>query len=149
MKPGHDFPGVSVGASIFNDQKELFLSKRSKNATNERGCWEKPGGKVDFGETLQAAIKREIREEYGVELELLEQLPAQNHLLPDEGQHWVPTCFIARIKSGEPKIMEPDKCDAIGWFSLAKLPQPLSVITKLDLQALKHSKFFHENLITQ
>jgi len=33
-----------------------------------------------------------------------------------------------------PKIMEPNKCDEIGWFKLDKLPEPLSTITKLDLK---------------
>lgn len=138
MKPGIDYIGVSVGAMIFNNEGRLFLSKRSKNATNERGCWEIPGGKVGFGETLEDAIKREIKEEYGVEIELIKQFPAANHFIPSEKQHWVPTSFLAKIKKGqEPKILEPDKCDGIGWFPLNKLPKPLSIITKIDLKHLK------------
>lgn len=55
-------------------------------------------------------------------------------MLTDEKQHWVPTCFIASIPAGqEPKVMEPDKCDAMGWFGLDNLPEPLSVITRLDI----------------
>ncbi len=144
MKTGIDYIGISVGAMIFNQKRELFLSKRSQNVTNERGCWEIPGGKVDFGETLQKAIKREMLEEYGVDLVLLHQLPAQNHLLPKEKQHWVPSCFVCKVKGNkEPKILEPEKCLAIGWFKLSKLPKPLSEITKLDLKALKkYRKFF-------
>lgn len=138
MKQGIDYIGVSAGAMIFNKKQELFLSKRSKNTTNERGCWEVPGGKVNFGETLQEAVKREIKEEYGVDIELIEQFPAANHLIPKEKQHWVPTTFLAKIKKGQkPKILEPDKCDAIGWFSLDKLPKPLSIITKIDLKVIK------------
>ncbi|MFH0864125.1 MAG: NUDIX domain-containing protein [Candidatus Gottesmanbacteria bacterium] len=141
MKKGIDYIGVSVGALIFNKKGEIFLTKRSKNTKNEHGCWEAPGGGVEFGETLQDAIKREIKEEYGVDIILLKQLPAQNHLLPKESQHWVPTSFIAKIKNGQtPKIMEPEKCDNLGWFPLNKLPRPLSVITKLDLKALKKDK---------
>ena len=139
MKPGIDYIGISVGALMFNNQGEIFLTKRSQQVKNERGCWEAPGGAVEFGETLQDAVKREIKEEYGVDIELLHQLPAQNHLLPQENQHWVPSSFISKIKSGQtPTIMEPHKCDAIGWFSLKKLPKPLSVITKLDLTAYHH-----------
>jgi mutator protein MutT len=140
MKPGVDFPGVSVGALILNDKGELFLSKRSENTKNEHGCWEIPGGSVEFGETLQDAIKREMKEEYGIEIELIEQMPAQNHILPDEHQHWVPTCFICGIKSGEPKIREPHKCDAIGWFAFDKLPFLLSKITTLDLKVYEKIK---------
>lgn len=138
MKPGIDYIGVSVGALIFNDKSEIFLAKRSQLAKNERGFWEAPGGSVEFGETLEHAIKREIKEEYGVDLILFEQLPAQNHLIPKEHQHWVPSSFVSRIKDNQPpKILEPEKCDAIGWFKLTDLPRPLSIITKLDLKTFK------------
>ena len=59
MKKGIDYIGVSVGALIFNDKGELFLGKRSQQATNEKGSWEAPGGGVDFGETREQAIRRE------------------------------------------------------------------------------------------
>jgi 8-oxo-dGTP diphosphatase len=134
MKAGIDYIGVSAGAMIFNDKGELFLAKRSQNTKNERGHWEAPGGGVEFGEILENAIRREMQEEYGIDIEITEQFPAANHLIPAEKQHWVSTTFVARIKDGqEPKIMEPHKCDAIDWFALNDLPQPLSIITKLNL----------------
>lgn len=135
MQKGVDYIGVAVGAIMFNDKSELFLSKRSQQVKNERGCWEIPGGSVEFGETLQDAAKREIKEEYGVEIDVLKQFPAEDHLVPEEKQHWVATTFLAKIKKGQiPKIMEPDKCDEIGWFALDNLPSPLSIITQLDLK---------------
>lgn len=135
MKRGIDYIGVSVGALILNAKGEVFLTKRSQKATNEKGCWEAPGGAVHFGETLERAVKREIKEEYGVDVKILEQFPAADHLIPNEKQHWVATTFLARIKKGQiPKIMEPNKCDAIGWFSMQKLPAPLSIITQHDLK---------------
>ncbi|NMC36118.1 NUDIX hydrolase [Candidatus Beckwithbacteria bacterium] len=133
-KAGLDYIGVSVGALIFNDKNQILLTKRSQQAKNERGCWEAPGGAVHFGETLEAAIRREMKEELGVEIEILKQHPAKDHLLPKEKQHWVPSVFEAKIKSGQtPRILEPDKCDDIAWFDLNKLPSPLSIITKMDL----------------
>ena len=139
MKKGIDYIGVSAGAMIFNNRGELFLSKRSQNCKNERGHWEMPGGSVEFGETLAQAVGREMLEEYGVEIEIIEQFPAADHLIPAEGQHWVATTFLAQFKPGkEPKIMEPDKCDEIGWFALDSLPSPLSIITQADLQEYQH-----------
>jgi 8-oxo-dGTP diphosphatase len=141
LKKGLDYIGVSAGAMIFNDNGELFLSKRSEAVKNERGHWETPGGSVEFGETLEDATRREIMEEYGVEIEIIRPFPAADHLIPAERQHWVAVTFLARMKPGsEPRIMEPDKCDEIGWFSLGELPEPLSIITKLDL------KVYHETL---
>jgi len=141
MKRGVDYIGVAVGAMILNDKGEVLLCKRSQNTNNERGCWEVPGGAVEFGETLQDAIKREIQEELGVELDLLEQFPAANHIIPSDKQHWVPTTFLARLKPGNtPKIMEPEKCDGIDWFSLDHLPSPLSLITQYDVEYYKKRK---------
>ena len=135
MKKGVDYIGVAAGAIIFNDQMQIFLSKRSQNTKNEKGHWETPGGSVEFGETLEQAVKREMVEEYGVEIEIIEQWPAADHIIPADKQHWVATTFLARFKEGqEPKIMEPEKCDEIGWFNLSSLPTPLSIITKIDLE---------------
>jgi 8-oxo-dGTP diphosphatase len=140
MKKGIDYIGVSAGAMILNDKGELFLSKRSQNVKNERGCWETPGGSVDFGETLENAARREILEEYGADINIVEQWPAEDHIIPADKQHWVATTFLAKFKPGqEPKIMEPEKCDAIGWFALDKLPSPLSLITQMDLERYKKS----------
>ena len=139
MKAGVDYIGVAVGVLVINSEGKLFLTKRGRNATNERGTWEIPGGKVRFGETLEAAAGREMREEYGVDVELTFQFPAQTHLIPDEKQHWVPTTFLAHIPKGQtPVIREPDKCDGVGWFSLDNLPAPLSIITGLDIETYRH-----------
>ena len=79
-----------------------------------------------------------MKEEYGVDIEILKQFPAVDHLIPNENQHWIPTTFLCKIKKGQkPRIMEPEKCDGIGWFSLDNLPSPLSIITKLDLKHYK------------
>ncbi|MBI5614596.1 NUDIX domain-containing protein [Candidatus Gottesmanbacteria bacterium] len=134
MKPGIDYIGVAVGVFIINDEGKVFLTKRSKHATNERGTWEIPGGKVNFGETLQDAAKREAKEEYDIDIKIIKQFPAQDHFIPEEKQHWVPTSFHCKIIGDKmPRIMEPDKCDEIGWFSFDALPSPLSIITNIDI----------------
>lgn len=139
MKAGISYIGVSVGAMIFNQKDELFLAKRGSHAKNERGCWETPGGSVNFGETLADAVKREIQEEYGITIEIIQQFPAADHLIPKEKQHWIATTFLARLPKGQtPRIMEPEKCDGIGWFTLDNLPSPLSLITKIDVEVYKN-----------
>jgi len=139
MKPGIDYIGVGVGAMVFNAEGEVFLSQRGEKATNERGCWEFPGGKVDFGETMVAAITREFYEEYSMVIEIESLLGVDDHILSDEGQHWISPTFIGRHVDGEPQIMEPEKCSAIGWFPLDNLPHPLSQITQSDVK-LYHQK---------
>jgi mutator protein MutT len=135
MKKGVDYIGVAVGAMIINDEGKLFLAKRSQTVKNERGHWETPGGSVKFGELLEDAVRRELREEFGVELDIIQAFPAVDHLIPADKQHWVGVTYLANIRPGStPRILEPDKCDQIGWFALDALPDPLSIITKLNLK---------------
>jgi len=141
MKAGVDFIGVSVGAMIINADGKLLLCKRSKTARNEQGQWEIPGGEVEFGEKLTDAIKREMGEELDIDIELIKQLPAADHIIPADHQHWVPTTFLAKLKGkNSPHIMEPHKCDAVGWFSFDKLPTPLTIITRIDVAWYRKNK---------
>ncbi len=131
---GIDYIGVGVGAIIVDGQGRLFFARRGPKAKNERGLWEFPGGSVEFGERLAAALKREMREEYGVEIEVGELLDVADHILPDEGQHWVSPTYICRIVTGSPQIQEPEKCSEIGWFAPEKAPADLTQITRLNLE---------------
>src|SRR5512146_3170977 len=136
VKRGVDYIGVGVGAIIVNERGELFLARRGPLAKNERGLWEFPGGSVEFGETLADALRREIREEYGLEIEVGELLDVVDHILPDEGQHWVSPTYICRPLPGQPgpRILEPGKCTEIGWFDPYQAPPDLTVITRQNLK---------------
>src|SRR4051794_14016674 len=106
MRIGQDYIGVGVGAMVFNDQEQVFLAQRGPMASNERGCWEFPGGRVEFGEKLADAIAREFIEEYDMTIEVLELLCVTDHILPTENQHWVSPTFLARYVTGTPQILE-------------------------------------------
>jgi 8-oxo-dGTP diphosphatase len=138
MQRGIDYIGVGVGAAIFNEEGKLFITKRGSKAKNERGKWEIPGGSVDFGETCEQALKREMKEENDIEIEVIELLGFFDHIIREEGQHWVSPTYICRIVAGEPKILEPGKCDEIGWFTIEEAERlPLSLITQHDIGLLK------------
>lgn len=58
--------------------------------------------------------------------------------MPDEHQHWLAPTYICRIVKGEPKILEPEKCEEIGWFTVEEAEKlPLSVVTRQDIEILK------------
>jgi 8-oxo-dGTP diphosphatase len=133
MQPGRDYIGIGVGAMVFNQQGQVFLAKRGPHASNERGTWEFPGGKVSFGEKLAAAIAREFLEEYDMVIEVVALLGVSDHILAEEQEHWVSPTFIARHVNGTPTILEPEKCVEIGWFALDALPGPLSQVTQDDV----------------
>jgi mutator protein MutT len=133
MECGLDYVGVGVGAVIVDDQGRLFLARRGPKAKNERGLWEFPGGSVEFGEKLAEALQREIREEYDLQIAVGELLDVVDHILIDEGQHWVSPTFICTIVAGEPRIAEPEKCTEIGWFLPDEMPDNLTQITQVNL----------------
>jgi 8-oxo-dGTP diphosphatase len=134
MKKGIDYVGVGVGAVVINRKGKYFLTKRGKRARNEVGKWEFPGGGLEYGDTLKDTVIREIKEEFGFEIEPYEQLPACDHRIPNEKQHWIAIAFLSRIKRGKPKILEPEKCDEIGWFTLDEIGKmELSIPTRFHL----------------
>ena len=133
MKRGIDYIGVGVGAVIIDERGRLFLARRGPEAKNERGLWEFPGGSVELGETLACALQREMREEYGIEIAVGDLLDVVDHILPDEGQHWVSPTYVCTIVSGQPTIREADKCTEIGWFAPDKVPNELTQVTQANL----------------
>jgi len=134
MKRGIDYIGVGVGAILVDEEGRLFLARRGPQAKNERGLWEFPGGSVELGEQLADALRREMREEYGIEISVGELLDVVDHILPEEGQHWVSPTFICRIESGLPRILEPGKCAEIGWYRPSGVPNELTQITRINLE---------------
>lgn len=133
MKRGIDYIGVGVGAILVDPAGRVFLSRRGKHSKNERDLWEFPGGAVEFGEKMSDALKREMAEEYGIEIEVGALLDVVDHILPTEGQHWVSPTYICGIIKGEPRILEPEKCSEIGWFAVDNIPENLSMVTRQNL----------------
>jgi 8-oxo-dGTP diphosphatase len=134
MKPGKDFIGVGCGAFIVNEKDEVLLMKCGSKSKNRVGHWTIPGGALDYGECFEDAVKREIREELGIEIEVVSLLVLVDDIIHNEGEHWITSQYHAKIISGEPKNMEPGKCDALQWFPIDALPEP---ITRLSIEAAK------------
>lgn len=74
-----DAPLLEVVAGILRDDRERVLLARRPPGRPLAGLWEFPGGKPDPGETLAAALARELREELGVELHDLSPLGCTSH----------------------------------------------------------------------
>ncbi|MDA8100863.1 MAG: NUDIX domain-containing protein [Nitrospiraceae bacterium] len=137
MQRGIDYIGIGVGAVIQNGEGKFFLSKRGKEARNERYRWEFPGGSVEFGEKLADALIREVHEEFNITISIQKLLDVVDHIIPDEGQHWVSPTFLCSFTKGVPSIQEPHKCEEIGWFSLDEIRTlPLSSASEKSLQSL-------------
>ncbi|MDD2325831.1 MAG: NUDIX domain-containing protein [Alphaproteobacteria bacterium] len=132
MKAGKDYIGVGCGAFIV-DSGRLLLGQRVKEP--EAGFWSIPGGKVDFGETFELAACREILEETGLIIQIDRLLALTDHIVPDEGMHWVTPSFLAHVTGGVMQNLEPDKCTALEWFAFDALPDKLTIPTLKALAA--------------
>lgn len=141
MKPGKDYIGVGGGVLIFNKKNEVLLLKRGKKSKNEVGWWCKPGGAVDYGETAIKAMEREIKEETGIKIKIWGLLSHTDHVINKEKQHWIAINFLADVVSGKPKIMEPEKCEEIRWFSMKNLPKKLTKTTKEPVDNFLKGKY--------
>lgn len=87
-------------------------------------------------------MQREALEELDITLKDIEFLVCSN--IRRYGKHYIDISFTAKIGSGEPKILEPDKIASVGWYGLENLPSPLfePIITALD--ALKSNQRYFE-----
>jgi len=111
-------PHKSIGvAAIWNDRGQLLIDRRPQKGLLG-GLWEFPGGKIEPGETVEACIRREIREELGIEIEVGESLTTVEHAYT----HFRVTLHVhhCRYLSGEP---QPIECDEVRWVSPAELDQ--------------------------
>lgn len=134
MKAGKDFIGVGCGAIIINDKNEVLLLKRSINSRIDPGLWSRPGGQVEFDESIEDAVEREVKEETGIIVKAVRRLDYTETISDNRSTHWVALGFLAKHISGEPINVEPNKHDEIKWFSIDNLPSNLADYTKNSIE---------------
>lgn len=127
MVTGIDYIGISTPFYCNDGKGNFLLHKRSKNCRDEQGMWDPGGGQLEFGQTLEESVLREVLEEYGCKGEIQEQLPAHSVFRTNNGKptHWVAIPFFIKVNRDEVKNGDPEKIDELGWFTLDDLPKPL------------------------
>ncbi|MFN3911265.1 NUDIX domain-containing protein [Hyphomonas sp.] len=127
-------PEAGCGAAIRDGEGRLLLIQRLREP--EAGAWGLPGGKIDFGERAMDTARREIAEELGIEIEILHLACIAETIDCGDGRHWIAPVYEARIVSGTPQNLEPEKHGGWGWFALDQLPTVLTTPVKCYLSAL-------------
>jgi 8-oxo-dGTP diphosphatase len=109
-QPQH--PQLAVSAAIFRDGK-ILLVRRARSPA--KGFYSLPGGRVEFGETLHAALHREVDEETALKIEIV-GLAGWREVVPGAGGggHYLIMSFAARWAAGEPVLN--DELDDFRWL---------------------------------
>lgn len=120
---------TEVVAGLVRRDGRFLICQRPKNKTLPL-LWEFAGGKVEPGETKEAALIREFREELGVTLSVGEIFIEVTHTYPDITVHL--TLFHAAIAAGEPQLLEHNN---LRWIKPEEIP--LYPFCPADVEILK------------
>jgi len=132
---------LSIYLILIKDGKVLLL--RRANTGYEDGKYGLPAGHVDGNETARVATAREAKEEAGVDVnpEELNLAHCMHRLQEDER---VDFFFTTDKWEGEPKNMEPEKCDDLSWFPLDNLPPNTIPYIKKALESYQQGVYYSE-----
>ncbi len=132
---------ISVMVMILKEGK-ILLGKRK--GSHGEGQFASPGGHLEYMESFSDCALREIKEECGIEVHNIKFLFVAN-IKEYTPKHYCRIGLIAEWKNGEPKLLEPDKCDSWDWYGLDNLPSPLFSSVQQALEAYKTNKNFFDN----
>jgi 8-oxo-dGTP diphosphatase len=111
----------SVVAVIVDDADRVVLTRRS--IAPFRGLWVMPGGKIDLGEPIVAAVHREVREEIGIEVVVGGLVDVFEHLTPGpDNDHFVILYYRCRPTAHE-LVPNPAEVAEARWIPRAELPR--------------------------
>lgn len=131
-------PLIGVGAIIMNQNKMLVVKRANEPA---KGLWSVPGGVVELGEQLHEALKREVNEETGLEVDIERLVAAVDNIVFDEEgriqYHYVLLDYLCRSRGGAMKAA--DDVREIQWVPLEAL-QSLPITPSLNRVIAKISE---------
>ncbi len=121
---------IEVAAAVMKHEDKIFATQRGYG--DFKGFWEFPGGKIEAGETPEQALKREIKEELNIDIEVGELISTVEYDYPKF--HLTMHCFVCTLISGDmilkeheaSKWLTRDMLDSVDW-----LPADRDLIVRL------------------
>jgi 8-oxo-dGTP diphosphatase len=116
-----NIPRVGVGCVVIQNN-QVLLGKRK--GSHGAGTWSFPGGHLEYLEGVEQCAIRELFEETGMQALSWRLGPWTNDII-DKDKHYITLYVIIDRFVGEPRVLEPQKCDGWQWFDWDHLPSPL------------------------
>ncbi|AMV71290.1 NUDIX domain-containing protein [Desulfuromonas carbonis] len=112
---------TSVVACVVDEQERVLLTRRCIEPFCDQ--WVMPGGKIDHGEAILAALHREVREEVGIEIHVDSLIDVYEHLgIGERDDHFVILYYRAHPLSLE-LVPNGSECTEAVWMEKGRLPQ--------------------------
>jgi len=108
-------PILATGAIILRDEC-ILIAQRKKSGTIE-GLWEFPGGKVEYAESPEECLVREIKEELDCRISIVGLYDVSSHVYPDR-RHFVILFYRCKLEEGIPKLLDHNK---VKWAGIEEL----------------------------
>jgi 8-oxo-dGTP diphosphatase len=131
---------VGVGVLIEKDGK-ILLGKRI--SSHGSGTYNLPGGHIEFGETIAECAKREVKEETGLDVEMVKLISVSNDIM--YGKHYVTLGVLAKLVSGKPSVKEPEKFVDLKWYDYGNLPSPLFIASERIINNFLNNSIFSDS----
>lgn len=137
---GVNFVGISVVYFCHDGKGKFVMAKRSKNCRDEQGRWDIGAGGLEYGDTAEETLRKEIKEEYCANVLGFEFIGYRDVFREHQGKqtHWIALDFKALINPDQTKIGEPHKFDEIKWFTLNSLPKDEEMHSQLPFFLKKY-----------
>lgn len=119
----------SAGGIVFNDKGQVLVTQHSQNKH-----WSFPKGLIDPGQTTEEAALREVKEEGGIEAEILDKVGYSKYVYSFNGEKIfkVVTYFLMKHLSGDPKDHDWEVSEA-GWYETEDALKQLTFSHDKDL----------------
>lgn len=114
---------VAICFMCHDGKGNYLLQWRSKNCRDEQERWDCGGGGLKFGEKIDDAVRREVKEEYGTHPGTAEFLGYRDVFREQNGAqtHWVTLDFRVELDPAAVTIGEPHKVDKLRWITIPEL----------------------------
>jgi 8-oxo-dGTP diphosphatase len=133
-------PKVGIGIMILKDNKVLLGKRKGSHGAGEYAF---PGGHLEYMESFENCAKREAMEERGIEIDNI-RFQFVSNITEYRPKHYIHIGLLADLLKGEPKVMEPERCESWGWFGLEDLPSPLFKVCALSIESYKKNKIYFD-----